>query len=98
MVGLEQRSNGRSEPSFTSLLFVCEQQRFWLGLQRYAHLMIQYVSRYKGHDTIRIAIHHKLFALLGNFVSGLQSVNHITETWVVSNTAWPKIFCHKHPY
>ena len=69
-----------------------------LGMQRYAHFTIRYVSRYRGHDTIRIAIHHKLFALLGNFVSGLQSVNHITETWVVSNTEWPKIFSHKHPY
>ena len=40
--------------------FMCQ-----IGLQRYAHLTIRYVSRYRGHDTIRIAIHHKLFALLG---------------------------------
>jgi hypothetical protein len=29
----------------------------WIGVQRYGYLTIRYVSRYRGHDMIRIAIH-----------------------------------------
>ena len=50
-----------------------------LGLQRYAHLTIRYVSRYRGHDTIRIAIHHKLFALLGTQILNKENTRNYAK-------------------
>ena len=46
------------------------------GLQRYAHLRIRYVSQYRGHDTIRITIHHKLFAQLGTQILNKENTRN----------------------
>ena len=45
--------NKHSRPTFLARY----QTQPTLGLQRYTHLTIRYVSRYLLHDTIRIAIH-----------------------------------------
>ena len=52
---------------------------YFLGLQRYAHLTIRYLSRYRGHDTIRIAIHHKLFALLGTQILNKEKTRNYAK-------------------